>query len=83
MSPTHCTPTTIKPLYVYFQQVSEFADKLIQSMGGAVNDEDNFGRASIYVKNWAKLGASVQSIINITPYFSYLHGAFIEGKRKN
>ena len=63
-----------------FQQVSEFADKLIQSMGGAVNDEDNFGRASIYVKNWAKLGASVQSIINITPYFSYLHGAFIEGK---
>ena len=50
-------------------------------MGGAVNDEDNFGRSSIYVKNWAKLGASVQSIINITPYFSYLHGAFVEGKR--
>ena len=61
-------------------QVSEFADKLIQEMGGSVKDErDEPQKFSIPVKNWTKMGNNIQSIINITPYFKYLLGSFMPG----
>ena len=60
--------------------MSEFADKLIQEMGSSIKDEDETINSSMRGKGWTKLGKSVQSIFNRTPYFSYLLGCIITGK---
>lgn len=57
-------------------QASEFADKLIREMGGSVKDEnDEIVQFSLHAKSWRKLGDKVQSIVNTTPYFSYMLGS--------
>lgn len=60
-------------------QVSEFADKLIQVMGGSVKNEDEESLQTLHPKNWEKLGDKVQSIINTPPYFSYMLGSLPTG----
>ena len=59
--------------------MSEFADKLIQVMGGSVKNEDEESLQSLHPKNWEKLGEKVQSIVNTPPYFSYMLGSLPTG----
>ena len=59
--------------------MSEFADKLIQVMGGSVKNEDEESLQTLHPKNWEKLGDKVQSIINTPPYFSYMLGSLPTG----
>merc|ERR1712218_145773 len=57
-------------------QVSEFADKLIQLMGGSVKNEDEDpGYCPLSSKNWSRLGNTVHSIVNTTPHLKYLLGS--------
>ena len=59
--------------------MSEFADKLIQVMGGSVKNEDEESLQTLHPKNWEKLGEKVQSIVNTPPYFSYMLGSLPTG----
>ena len=59
--------------------MSEFADKLIQVMGGSVKNVDEESLQTLHPKNWEKLGDKVQSIINTPPYFSYMLGSLPTG----
>ena len=59
--------------------MSEFADKLIQVMGGSVKNVDEESLQTLHPKNWEKLGEKVQSIINTPPYFSYMLGSLPTG----
>ena len=59
--------------------MSEFADKLIQVMGGSLKNEDEESLQTLHPKNWEKLGEKVQSIVNTPPYFSYMLGSLPTG----
>ena len=59
--------------------MSEFADKLIQVMGGSVKNVDEESLQTLHPKNWERLGEKVQSIINTPPYFSYMLGSLPTG----
>jgi len=57
----------------------EFADKLIQAMGGNVSNECETDEIPpLSTNGWGKLGYKVQSIVNTTPYLHYMLGSIRE-----